>query len=434
MKQPEKHIFVIGLDELHRELLQTVRGAEHYHFHGLLDYTEVVNPSRYDIEGMIAQGKRQLERFGATVDAIIGHWDFPTTALLALFRRHLGLPGPTLASTLIAEHKYWCRLRQRQVIPAQTPQFQAVNPFDSDAAERVDLDYPFWLKPTIAYSSQLAFYIGNRRQLDEALAATRARIGLFGEPFRLFRERCVLPADIPAEVDAFWCIAEAPIEGEQCTVEGYIRGGEPHVYAVIDSFREGLYNSSFSRYQLPSQLPQPVQERIIEAALRTVPALELDDTTFNIEFFWDPQRDLIRLLEVNPRLSKSHSPLFVSTTGASHHEVAIDIALGREPNYPRREGCCAVAAKFMLRRHADAIVSRTPTEDELRGLQERYPGTLIEIAVEKGMRLSELRGQDAYSYEVAAIFMGAADNTTLEQRYEELIAELPLEFDEEAVK
>jgi len=63
----------------------------------------------------------------------------------------------------------------------------------------------------------MAFYIGNRQQLDKALQLTRAGIGLFGEPFRSFTSRCELPPDIPDHIDAFWCIAEEPIVGEQCT-------------------------------------------------------------------------------------------------------------------------------------------------------------------------------------------------------------------------
>lgn len=426
------NIFVIGLDDFHRKILNTVRNADSCSFHNLLVYDQIIHPKHYAIEEMIEYGSRQLEDFDGNVDAIIGHWDFPIPLMLAVFRKQLGLGGPTLPNILVSEHKYWYRLRQKQVVPECTPRFEPVNPFDKNAANKIKLAYPFWLKPVIAFSSQMAFFIGNRQQLDKALHLTREGIGLFGEPFRAFTRRCELPPDIPSNIDAFWCIAEEPIDGEQCTTEGYIRNGKAHVYGVVDSFREGRYNSSFSRYQLPSRLPQGVQERMIDAAKRTIPALGLDNTPFNIEFYWDKNNDCIWQLEVNARLSKSHCPLFVDVYGSSHHQVAIDIALGREPEYSSQMGQHTIAAKFMLRRHRNARVTRVPTEDELKQLETRYPGTMIQIAVEEGMLLSELLGQDPYSFEIAVVFMGASDPESLEAHFEQLKRELPLEFDEGA--
>lgn len=428
-----KNIFVIGMDDFGLDMVKTVRGSEGYRFHGLLDYDQVVNPAHYPIEEMIAAGKAQLDRFEGPVDAIIGHWDFPTTALMTIFREHCGLNvGPSLASVLIAEHKYWARLRERTTIPEHAPAFEAVNPFADDAAERIGLDYPYWLKPVIAFSSQLAFKICNREDLDEALAQQRASIGRFGEPFKAFLDMVELPGDIPRAVDGYHAIAEAAISGELCTAEGYIRRGRPTVYGIVDSYREGKHGSSFSRYQLPSRVPAWVRERIVEYSDRVVPRLGLDDTPFNIEYFWDMDSDRIWLLEVNPRISRSHSPLFADITGASHHEVALDVALDTEPDFPRSGGCCAVAGKFMLRRHHDGRVTRAPSEQDLHELEASYPGTRIEVVVEEGQRLSELRGQDAYSYEVAVVFMGADDTQALLKQYEDLKAQLSLEFEDVA--
>ena len=95
------NIFVIGLDDFHRKILQTVRGSDRYRFHSLLIYDQVVHPAQYFIEELLEYGSRQLEDFDGNVDAIIGHWDFPTPLLLAVFRRQLGLGGPTLPNVLV---------------------------------------------------------------------------------------------------------------------------------------------------------------------------------------------------------------------------------------------------------------------------------------------------------------------------------------------
>ncbi|MGM0516069.1 MAG: ATP-grasp domain-containing protein [Pseudomonadota bacterium] len=423
-----KHVFVIGLDDFHREQIESIRHAEYYVFHGLLPYEMVVHPDSYPIDEMIELGMDEIRDSGVRPDAVIGHWDFPTPALRVVFRDALGLPGPSLESILIAEHKYWSRLRQGLAIPENIPGFQSLDPFDPDAASRLELTYPFWIKPNIGFSSQMVYYVENRDDLDAALAGLRAGLPLFGSPFDRFVARATLPSDIPIDVDAFHCTLEKPIGGWQCTLEGYVRHGETVVYGVVDSVREGGIGSSFARYEFPSQLPESIQERMIEITRRAVPAMELDDTPFNIEYFWDQEHDRIWLLEVNTRISQSHSPLFMDVAGASHHEVAIDLALGRKPSFPRREGPHQVAIKFMLRHFEDAVVTRVPTDGEIRSLEHEFPGTRIQIEVEEGMRLSEMPGQEVYSYEVAAIFMGGPSHEHLMARYDELLERLPLEF------
>ena len=422
------HVFVIGLDDFHLRQLNTVRHAREYAFHGLLPYDMVVNPDFYPIEEMIEAGVRQIEGAGVRPDAVIGHWDFPTSALRVVFRDAYGLPGPSLESILIAEHKYWSRLRQATAIPENIPAFESLDPFDEDAAGEISLDYPFWIKPNIGFSSQMVYRVDGPRDLDCALAGLRAGIARFGEPFEHFVERASLPNDIPTALDAYHCTLEKPIDGWQCTLEGYVRHGKVSVYGVVDSIREGEMNSSFARYEFPSQLPESVQARMIEITRRAVPSMELDDTPFNIEYFWDERADQIWLLEVNTRISKSHTPLFIDVAGASHHEVAIDIALGRRPSFPRWEGAHQVAVKFMVRRYEDAVVTRVPTQEELESLEREFPGALIQIEVSEGDRLSEMLGQDAYSYEVAVIFLGGSSHDEVHRRYHELLERLPLDF------
>ncbi len=424
----KKHVFVVGLDDFNLNLLQGIRRAEDYVFHGLVPYKLVVNPASYCIDEMVEVGLRDIEESGVTPDAIIGHWDFPTTALLALFREKFDLPGPTLESILISDHKYWSRLRHAKVIPESIPDFQSLDPFDPAAEEAVELTFPFWMKPVIGFSSQMVYYVSDSSEFHDALAALRDGIARFGHPFEQLMRRADLPPDIPAEIDAHHCVLEKPIDGWQCTQEGYVQNGEVVIYGTVDSIREGEFRSSFARYEFPSQLPEPIKAKLDRLSEQAITALGLDDTPFNIEYFWDEAADRIWLLEINTRLSKSHSPLFADVTGASHHEVAVDVALGRRPDFPRWEGPYNVSIKFMLRRLEDGVVIRVPTQAEIEQLERDFPGTRIQIEVEKGDRLSELPGNEVYSYEVAVIFMGGQDRLELERRYRELVECLPLEF------
>ena len=111
--------------------------------------------------------------------------------------------------------------------------------------------------------------------------------------------------------------------------------------------------------------------------------------------------------------------------GVSHHKVAIDLALGRQPEMPRGEGENKVAAKYMLRSHeADGIVADIPDKDQIEKLAKILPDINVNILVEKGVKLSELFYQDSYSYELADIFLGEDGQQMLEDEYNRCIDSL----------
>lgn len=423
-----KNIFVIALDALNLELLRTVRGAEEYNFVGLLDYQEVVRAERFPLGELLAKAERQLEAFEGRVDAIVGYWDFPTICMLPLLRRRMGLPSPSLESVLKCEHKYWSRLEQREVVPELVPRFCAFDPFDDEALAKIPLEFPFWVKPVKSHSSHLGFKIHNAREFRRSMAVTRANIGRFAEPFNYVLERAALPPEV-APVDGHHCIAEEIISaGRQCTLEGYVFAGETEIYGIVDSVREGKHRSSFARYQYPSRLPRRVQERMIAAAKRVMGHLEYADAPFNMEFYWNERRDAIALLEINGRISKSHCPLFWMVDGRSHQEVMIDVALGRRPAFPHRQGRHRVAAKFMLRRYEDGVVARVPGDGDIRRVRARFPDTLVRLMVARGTRLAHLSFQDSYSFEVAEIFMGAKSQKQLIADYRRCLEMLDFRF------
>lgn len=424
-----QNIFVVGLDDFHRRQLETVRGAAGYSFHGLVPYREIVNPQRYPMSRLLGEAEHQLDAFPDRVDAIIGHWDFPTTCMLPLLRAREGLDGPSLESMLVCEHKYWSRLVQQEVIPGCIPAFQGVDPFGDDPIGAIGLDYPFWLKPAVAFSSYLGFRIEGEADLRHALERIRAGIGKFAEPFSYLLERTESPGAFPAGGGAL-CVAESIIGGELCTLEGFVFRGGVRVYGVVDSIR-GPNQVSFMRYQYPSRLPTAVQERMIGCAARVVPALGIDNTPFNMEFFWKPERDEVMLLEVNPRISKSHCPIFALAAGASHHEVAIDVALGRRPRFPHRAGDFPMAAKFMPRTYRDAVVTRVPDQADFDAVRRRFPEALFINHVREGMALHDLPNQDSYSFELADVFLGGEDEADLRERFQGTMGLLDYRFSEE---
>jgi biotin carboxylase len=426
----KKNIFVVGLDDFNLTLLRSVRHADDYAFHSLLEYSEIAGALRFDMERLLDKARSQLRAFSGSIDAIVGFWDFPTILMIPILRREFGLRGPTLESVLRCEHKYWSRLEQMKVAPEIIPGFALVDPFDDRAAEKVDLKFPFWIKPVKAHSSLLGYRIRNRCDLDHALSEIRKGIYRFAEPFDVIMSYAHLPDEI-AKVDGSKCIAEEIISaGRQCTLEGYVFEGDAEVYGIVDSIR-GPNRSSFERYEYPSSLPRPVQRRMKALARKVIGFLGLDDSPFNLEFFYEEARDRLSLLEINARISKSHSPLFDKVEGVPHNEVMIDVALGKRPDFPAGHRRFRHAAKFMPRlygNHERERVAKAPDEDELRAIEARFPGAEIQLHVHEGMRLADLMHRDAYSYELAAIFIGASSRPALMRDFKAIFRALDLRF------
>lgn len=424
-------VYVVGYDDLGRYLLPQLSHAQDYAFHGLLSPQKVVHAEEYPFDRLVSDALGELEAQSGKVDAIVGYWDFPTSALLPVLRDRLGLPGPSLEAVLKCEHKYWSRLEQRRVMPECVPPFQAVDPFDDAAPDKLEIDCPFWIKPIKAHSSHLGFRIDSPEQLRETLPRIRRGIGRFGKPF----DEVCRYADVPDEaaaVTGHHCIAEEIISaGHQCTLEGYMQKGEVRLTGsgMIDSVRHEEHRSVLLRYEYPSRLPEPVQQRMYEYASRFMRHIGFDDGPFNIEFYYEEEDERIWVLEVNPRLSRSHAAIYGLVDGASHFQVMVDTALGIEPRMPQREGRYPVAAKKMLRVFEDGHVRRVPTDEEIRKVEKTFPGTRVELNVKEGMPLHDLQHQDSFSFELGVVFIGGESHADLLSRIERCRDMLPFEIE-----
>ncbi|MCA5895230.1 hypothetical protein LEP48_18020, partial [Isoptericola sp. NEAU-Y5] len=162
MSEPDgrtRNVFVLGMTDLQRKELESMRHAARYSFHSLLDYDTLVRDTDYDFDELLDQARTELAAFSGPVDAIVCHWDFPSSLLAPILAHEHDIPAPSVTSMLKCEHKYWSRLEQQQSVPEVVPGFAAFDPFADDALEQVDLTYPFWVKPVKAHSSNLGFEI-----------------------------------------------------------------------------------------------------------------------------------------------------------------------------------------------------------------------------------------------------------------------------------
>lgn len=428
----KKNIFMLGLNEFNYEKMRSLEHFSDYEFYSVIPPEEAEDAASYDLEKLIQQICDYLDDFDGSIDAIVTYIDFPMSLITPILCKRYGVPSASLESVLKCQHKFWSRLEQSRVVPEHIPKFQVFDPMVDDPYSQIELDFPFWIKPVKSAGSYLGFRINNQQQFREKVQVIRENIGRLAGPLDYVMDYAEIPDEI-AEVSGHYCVAEQIIGGRQCTLEGYVHDGEVNIHGVVDSIRFPNL-STFSRYEYPSLLPKGVQDRMQRITEELLHFIGYDNNSFNVEFFWNKAKDRIWLLEVNTRISQSHSDLFENVDGAANHQITVELGLGKDPHFPKRKGDYPCAAKFFFRRWEDGIVKKAPTDGEIEKIQEEMPGVLIVPQALEGMKLSEMLEKDSYSYELAWIFVGGKDHKDLMRKYQECIGKLDYEFEPIGVK
>lgn len=424
----KKQVFVVGLDEFNLKKLQRLPEAQECDFLPAIDIKEMRGVEKLNMQSIIGKAFQRIDEHGK-IDAIVSYYDFPGTTLVPIIAERYHLPAPTLESVMKCEHKFWSRLEQNKVIAHSVPQFKAFDPFDEKAYQAIEMIPPFWIKPIKSYRSYLAYKINSEYQFNDLMKEVQENINFMSEPFNYILQNYHLPHEFTQMKETM--IAETPITGHQCTIEGYVYNGEVVVYGIVDSVREED-RTSFTRYEYPSSLPQEIQFRMADLARRAITQVGLNNSPFNIEFFYNSTVNQNFLLEINPRISQAHTDIFEKIHGISHHSIMLNLALGRRPKALEYKGKHRIASNFMLRTYEPGIVQDVPSESEIEHLKHKYPELEMKVHVQKGMHLSELYGQDSYSFELANIYLGARNQEELLENYHDCLNNLTFEikFDE----
>ncbi|MDN5889642.1 MAG: hypothetical protein L0H57_08035, partial [Yaniella sp.] len=101
-----------------------------------------------------------------------------------------------------------------------------------------------------------------------------------------------------------------------------------------------------------------------------------------------------------------------------NHLAMMDLALGRRPHMPRGKGDYAIAAKWMLRRFTDGLVLRVPSAAEVKAVEEQFPAVRITIVAKERELLSDIEGQDSYSFMWAEIVVAGGSERELQTSYD----------------
>ena len=373
---------------------------------------------------------RAIEGRRSTYRAVVGIDDFPACLMAALIAEAIGLPSPSFESLFLCQHKYYSRLHQREAAPDAIPQFHLLDPSRSPHPSDIPMTLPVFVKPVKSYLSILARRIDTFADLSRTVEEARLRLPGIAEMFNGFVGASRLDKRF-REISGSFLLVEEFLSGHQVTLDGYVY--ERHVVplGVVDSFftTNGL---SFQRFEYPSRIPAGVQERMAQIAERCIQRIGLDRTFFNVEFFYRPEDDAIRLVEINGRMASQFAPLYRMVDGIDLYAMQLDLALGRNPDgrqtWAPGGSRGVVAASFVLRRFENGVVTHVPKPEDLERFAKRFPEAFVEVLVKEGEKLSD-ELQDDYSFRYAIIDLAAKDRNELQKQFNQAKQLLPFAFE-----
>ena len=385
-------------------------------------YSDDAREEDFDLDVFLKEKLAELRE--QNIAGCISAVDHPGSALSAIFAKELGLTGPDPAVVIRCQHKYYAREDQQRLVPEATPAFEAVpvHQIGRDPMPRVT---PFFMKPVKGRFSAFARKI----ETPKDWYALKDQQNLPPDGFIEVFDQLMGRYDLEA-MNARHVVVESMLTGEQVTLDGFVRDGRVTILGITDSH---MYPGtiSFARFQYPSALPTSVQAQMGNIASRYVQGIGLNNTMFNIEFMYDPEQQRIAIIELNPRLASGFADLYEKVDGSNLYDIAMALALGKQPRVTKGRGRHQVAASFVERIFEDKFVKRVPSQEDLDRVRAHFPDSRIEIDAKANGRLSDAM-QDVSSFRVGLIHLGGRDQAELIANHSRVKAMLPFEFEDVA--
>jgi biotin carboxylase len=357
--------------------------------------------------------ERVAEERAGRIDGVLSSSDYPGATAAAALATRMGLPGSPPAAILRAAHKYYSRIAQRDAAPDATPAFDLVDP--DRLGRGPSIGFPCFVKPVKGAFSVMARKVRTRAELGEFLGSTNAEefrhsyVHIFDQLVRRYTD---------FEHGGGYFLAEEVLHGRQATIEGWVADDEVQILGIVDSILHPG-TKSFARFDYPSALPADIQERMAEISRRVVRELGLAWTLFNIEMIYEPFRNEVKIIEINPRVCGQFADLYAKVDGTSGYEIALQLAVGERPEAPRRRaGRYRVATSFPLRVYEPVRVERVPSAEDVRAAAALFPETLVwnEIAVGQDLSTGEML-EDGKSFRYGVVNLGGGSRTGVRSRF-----------------
>ncbi|MES0341147.1 MAG: ATP-grasp domain-containing protein [Candidatus Humimicrobiaceae bacterium] len=364
--------------------------------------------------------KKFQEDFKDTsIDGIIGTHDYPGSIVASILSEKLKTPGPAVLPNLICQHKYYSRIYQKRAVPDAVPEFFLIDPSDNNFDGPPY--YPVFVKPVKSFFSIFAARIDNKKQYDEFVGSYRKHKDIFSKPLNILLKKY---SDLKITADHL--IAEKLMSGQQVTLEGYVYNRKIEIMGITDSI---MYPGtiSFKRFEYPSYLPTEIQERMARIARFFISSIGFDNGVFNIEFFYNPEEDSIKIIEANPRMASQFADLMEKVEGINTYKIQVDLCLGKVPITANTPGRFKLAASFVLRSFEDKRIVSLPGKNDIKKILDLFPEARIEIYGKEGALLSE-ELQDMKSYRYGIINLGGNSRQELADKFKQCTSLLNFNF------
>jgi hypothetical protein len=416
-----KKILIVFPNAWDRKQLSACRDAWSRHYEvSFAEPTDEDCPWDFDVLTFIDQMVRDHED---DIAGVTSSSDYPGATVAAAIATRLGLTGSLPERVIGCSHKYYSRLTQRAVVPEATPRFWLLDPRDPRTWSAVE--FPCYIKPVKGAFSIMSRRLDSPEELQRFLGRTSVQEFL---KYYVAIFNSLVGALTEFDIDGRHFLAEELFRGTQVTLEGFVHRGHPEVLGIVDSETHSG-TGSFIRFDYPSKMPLPIQERMSQIASRAVEALGLEDSMFNIEMIYDRETDRIGIIEVNPRICGQFADLYQKVDGTNGYEVALSLAAGERPAVRRREGPFEVAASFPLRIFEACRVRRAPTEADLCAIESEFAGALIWSECDRDQELTNFeRVEDGRSCRYAIVNIGGKDGQDLEDTYRRVLHRLDFQF------
>ena len=276
------------------------------------------------------------------IDAVVSTHDLGDL-IASLVARDLGLPAPSPEAVFLGLHKLYSR--QCEIAPIRCLPLRLHDPAPA-------LPYPVFLKPPWLKLGILGFKLENDSDRDRALSIARRDYPAWARQYLPLFRAAVDEVTYPLATADIMLVEEF-IDGPQVTVEGWIRKGETHLWAITDT-NTFPGSRAIDNFSLPSRRSADQQEALALFAFDAIHRSGFDDGFFNLEV-WETSRGL-RLTEVNGRAAVSFAGLHRVALGVNIFAAVAELACGAQPRQqPQPTG--RVAGQFNLISFSDAKAS-----------------------------------------------------------------------------
>ncbi len=389
-------------------------GDDLFHFPGNL---QLVTFDAVKFVDRVCQKVRDEE-----IDGVLSSDEYIGAVIAAAATHKLGLPGTPPEQIITAQHKYYSRVAQREVLPEVTPPFTLI-PLKGVADHPVDIEFPFFVKPVKGTFSLFAAKVDSREALTGHMGFNVFERLLLGRVTRPFND--LMRAFTDFEHDANHFIGEGLIAGDQVTVDGFVHDGQVTIMGITDSVMFPGTNI-FERFEYPSRYEPEIQARMFDMTAEVMRGMGWTDGQFNVELFYERATDRMSVIEVNPRLSYQFADLFEYVDGSNSYDVLLDLALGREPRFRRNGGEFAYSASFVMRTFEGKKLKSVPTVEQVDEFGSRYDEATIKVYGKAGTSMKgEMKAIGSYRY--AIINVAANSLLDLFAIHQDAIEKLPFE-------